>query len=454
MNDTIAQQREYNLLLLEQNLLYEKASTIFGIDSYAKARNAVDVLKESIADLNNEIAGTIEQQEYFSRKSTGNAFIDKLLGINYSELKDSYSGLADIEIKTGSYTTGAWFWKKQHDVYSSILDVYPDLISASGEFNKELAESIINTREMSDEDKAALQNMIDLAEQAEEAFESLNDYMTDIFGDLGNNMSNALVDAFKNGTDAAESFTQSVSDMLGTLAEQMIYSVTLAPILEEAQNEMMEVMKNTSLTDEQRFKQWTDILDGLVGDAVAQQNKANQLYEVYQQAAEEQGFDLFKPEAQEQQQASSRGFATASQDSIDELNGRFTALQIIGEEIKGLNSEQVNALKQIYEALSGESYSDVVSPVPSTSDTLDIASQTRQITNESFRPEINVAFPTAQLDALVSRVEDLGIKVNDLVRFGAENIMSVQTIEENTDKIARQIPQQGENIVRTINNKL
>ena len=454
MNDTIAQQREYNLLLLEQNLLYEKASTIFGVDSYAKAKNAVDVLKESIADLNSEIAGTIDQQGKFSYKNTGVGFLDKMLNRTYSQLKDSYSGLADIEIKTGSYTTGAWFWKKQHDVYSSILDVYPDLIAANGEFNKELAESIINTREMSDEDKNALQNMIDLAEQAEEAFESLNDYMTDIFGDLGNNMSDALVDAFKSGTDAAESFTQSVSDMLETLAEQMIYSVTIAPLLEEAQNEMMEVMKNTSLTDEQRFKQWTDILDGLVGDAVAQQNKANQLYEVYQQAAEEQGFDLFKPEAQEQQQASSRGFATASQDSIDELNGRFTALQIIGEEIKGLNSEQVNALKQIYEALSGESYSDVVSPVPSTSDTLDIASQTRQITNESFRPEINVAFPTAQLDALVSRVEDLGIKVNDLVRFGAENIMSVQTIEENTGKMVKQIPQQGENIVRTINNKL
>lgn len=377
-----------------------------------------------------------------------------MLNRTYSQLKDSYSGLADIEIKTGSYTTGAWFWKKQHDVYSSILDVYPDLIEANGEFNKELAESVISTREMSDEDKNALQNMIDLAEQAEEAFESLNDYMTDIFGDLGNNMSDALVDAFRNGTDAAESFTQSVSDMLETLAEQMIYSVTLAPILEEAQNDMMEVMKNTSLTDEQRFKQWTDILNGLVGDAVAQQNKANQLYEAYQQAAEEQGFDLFKTEAKEQQQASSKGFATASQDSIDELNGRFTALQIIGEEIKGLNGDQVNALKQIYEALSGESYSDVVSPVPSASDTFDIASQTRQIMNESLRPEINVAFPTAQFDALVSRVTELDNKVDDLVRFGAENILSVQTIEENTGKIAKQIPQQGESIVRIINSKL
>lgn len=352
MNDTIAQQREYNLLLLEQNLLYEKASTIFGADSYAKAKNAVDVLKESIADLNNEIAGTIDQQGKFSYKNTGVGFLDKMLNRTYSQLKDSYSGLADIEIKTGSYTTGAWFWKKQHDVYSSILDVYPDLISASGEFNKELAESIINTREMSDEDKAALQNMIDLAEQAEEAFESLNDYMTDIFGDLGNSMSNALVDAFKNGTDAAEAFSQSVSDMLETMAQQMVYSVTLAPLLEEAQNEMMEVMKNTNLTDEQRFKQWTNILNGLVGDAVEQQQIANSLYEAYQQAAEQQGFEIFQTDSTQQQQASGKSFTTMSQDTADELNGRFTALYESNLRIEATGQQQAAAVNQLCSYIS------------------------------------------------------------------------------------------------------
>ena len=33
------------------------------------------------------------------------------------------------------------------------------------------------------------------------------------------------------------------------------------------------------------------------------------------------------------QESSKKGFATMSQDSADELNGRFTALQIAGEEI-------------------------------------------------------------------------------------------------------------------------
>lgn len=44
------------------------------------------------------------------------------------------------------------------------------------------------------------------------------------------------------------------------------------------------------------------------------------------------------------QEASKKGFATASQDSIDELNGRFTALQIAGEEIKNQSVTQSQSL--------------------------------------------------------------------------------------------------------------
>ena len=354
MNDTIAQQREYNLLLLEQNLLYEKASTIFGTDSYSKAANSIGVMKDALSDLNEALVGTAEQQDRFRWKTSDDypSFIAKQLNKSYSQLKDSYSGLADIDIKTGSYTTGAWFWKKQHDEYSSILDVYPDLIDANGDFNRELAETIINTREMSDEDKAALQNMIDLAEQAEEAYEALNDYMTDIFGELGGSMSDALVDAFKNGTDEASAFADSVSDMLESLAEQMVYSVTLAPIMEEAQSAMLDVMKDTSLTDKQKYVQWTNILNGLVSDATEQQQIANSLYEAYQQAAKEQGFDIFKSDSSSQQSASGKGFETMSQDTADELNGRFTALYESNLRIEATGQQQAAAVNQLCSYIS------------------------------------------------------------------------------------------------------
>ena len=418
MNETISQQREYNLLLLEQNLLYEKASTIFGTDSYSKAKNAVNVLKDAIADLNSEIAGTIDQQNKFSYKDTGSLSWNKILNNSYTQLKDSYSGLADIEIKTGHKKTGLFGWGKGKDIYSSILDVYPDLINANGEFNKELAETVINTREMSEEDKAALQNMIDLAETAEEAFESLNDYMTDIFGDLGNSMSNALVDAFKNGTDAAEAFSQSVSDMLEIMAEQMVYSVTLAPLLEEAQNEMMEVMMNTNLTDEQRFKQWTNILNGLVGDAVwtnilnglvgdavEQQQIANSLYEAYQQAAEQQGFEIFQTDSTQQQQASGKSFTTMSQDTADELNGRFTALYESNLRIEATGQQQAEVVNQLCGYISSLN-------IQSTG-IYNIADESRSILAESYLELQQIRENTGEI---VKPIKNISSKLDNIER--------------------------------------
>lgn len=405
MNETISQQREYNLLLLEQNLLYEKASTIFGTDSYSKAKNAVNVLKDAIADLNSEIAGTIDQQNKFSYKDTGSLFWNKILNNSYTQLKDSYSGLADIEIKTGHKKTGLFGWGKGKDIYSSILDVYPDLINANGEFNKELAETVINTREMSEEDKAALQNMIDLAETAEEAFESLNDYMTDIFGDLGVSMSNALVDAFKNGTDAAEAFSQSVSDMLETMAQQMVYSVTLAPLLEEAQNEMMNVMKNTTLTDEQRFKQWTNILNGLVGDAVEQQQIAKSLYEAYQQAAEQQGFEIFQPDSTQQQQASGKGFTTMSQDTADELNGRFTALYESNLRLEATGQQQAEAVNQLCSYINSLN-------IQSTG-IYNIADESRTILAESYLELQQIRENTGEI---IKPIKNISSKIDNIER--------------------------------------
>lgn len=278
----------------------------------------------------------------------------KLFGVQDANaaLKQAYAGLADVEIKTGHKKTGLFGWGSGKDIYSSILSVYPQLVDANGKFDKELAGTIINTREMSDESKNALQNMINLAQQAEEAYEALNDYMTDIFGDLGGSMSDALVDAFRNGTDAAQSFTDSVSNMLETLAKQMIYSVTLAPIIEKAQKQMMDVMQNVGLSDEQKFKQWTGILDGLVDGAIEQQGYANSLYEKFKQAAADKGFDIFSPDKDTSQSSTKGGFATASQDSISELNGRFTAGQIVWEETKNQAIEQTSLLSSINEKMS------------------------------------------------------------------------------------------------------
>lgn len=324
MNETLAQQREYNLLLMQQNLEYKKAATILGEDTYGKAKNAVKVMKDAYKDLQDELAGTAEQQGNERRKANSSRMFARMFGLGFDEakakLRQAYAGLADIEVKTGHKKTGLFGWGKGKDIYSSILDVYPDLIDANGKFNSSLAETIINTRVMSDEDKAALQNMIDLAEQAEAAYEELNSYMTDIFGELGSSMTDALVSAFANGTDAAEAFYGSVSDMLENLAKQMIYSVTLAPLIEEASKKMMNIMQDDSLSDEEKFTAYTNVLDDLIDGAVKEQDNANKLLKDFQDRAKDKGFDIFKPD-----EDSKSGLSAGIQSSITEDTGSLVA---------------------------------------------------------------------------------------------------------------------------------
>lgn len=353
MNETIAQQREYNLALMEQNLEYEKATTIFGTDEYGKAANAVTVLKDAVSDLNGELKGTGKYSGgYLSFFNGAFGKID-LLSKEQRKFYDAYAGLADIEIKTGHKKTGLFGWGKGKDIYSSILDVYPELIQKNGEFDAAVAETIINTREMSETDMAALQNMIDLTNQAKEALSVMKDYLTGIFGEFGNTITDALVDAFKNGKDAAEAFADSVSGMLEKLAKQMIYSVTLAPYIEKAQDQMLETMKNEGLTDEQKFNNYANILDSLTSGVLSEQEEFNALLEKYKQIAENKGIEIFKPDEDAGRSATSKATLQASQESVDRVDGRLTVMQghtfSMADSLKVL----VSISTQILEKLTG-----------------------------------------------------------------------------------------------------
>lgn len=321
MNSRIAQQREYNLLLMEQNLEYERGITIFGTDEYGKAMNAINAYKDARRQLNETVTGTKQSQSTSKGASIMDDLMNSLFGIQNPE-----EGLAGVKIVTGHKKTGLFGWGKGRDVYSSILDVYPELVSENGEFNKELAQTIINTRKMSDSSKDALQNMIDLANNAEDAMQTVNDYLTGIFGDLGSSLTDALVESFESGTDAAEAFGDAVGDMLKNIARQVLYSATLAPLIDEAQAKIEEINKNSALSDEDRFNGYAGVIGNLMDQVLAEQESGQDLWERLQKMAEEKGIDWTDKNASGQT-ATSRGFQAMSQDTGNELNGRFTDMQ-------------------------------------------------------------------------------------------------------------------------------
>lgn len=355
--ETIAQQRSYNLALHAQNLEFERASTIFGNLDYKKAINSVSAMKNAYSDYASAIEGTIEQQRKFSRlqvpkdpiglmRFAQDLEVNKKLKGFGNDLKKTFAGLADIGIKTG-HKKG--FLKRGRDIYGSLLDAYPELIDASGKFNKTLAESIINTREFQDGGKETLQYIVDLYNKAEEASKQVKEYLTGIFGDLGNSMSDALVNAFKNGTSAAEDFNKSVQKMLESFGKQMIFSTVFSGIIEQANTRMQDVMKDLTLNEESKFKEYVNILDTMTTGILSQQGNYNALMQRYQEMAAKKGFNLFSDDAT--RTGANKGIATASQDSVNELNGRMTAVQghtySISENTKILVSNTTALLKAV-----------------------------------------------------------------------------------------------------------
>ena len=115
------------------------------------------------------------------------------------------------------------------------------------------------------------------------------------------------------------------------------------------------------------------------------------------------------------QSASSKGFETMSQDTGEELNGRMTAIYEAELNIANTTTEQLAVLRAIYGQIGGN--------------IADVASESKQIMSTSYIQQNNISFPTAQLDALVAKVEGLDAKVADLVAFGADNRLSMQGVD-------------------------
>lgn len=325
-------QRKYNLLLMEQNLLMKEATSIFGEDQIAKAARSIEVYRQAIEDYKETLKGDKPQMTKFEK------IFGDITG-RYKKQMDEYNqgvgALSNVTVKTGSYTTGAWFWKKQHDIYTSVLDVYPDLIDGENKLNKERAQAILDTQTMSDENKALLQNLVDLQEQAEEAQEALRDYLQNTFGSLGENIMDSLVNAIENdGVDAWEKFGEAGSSVLEDLGKQIAYSLFFSDKFKKLQADL-EKIYGSGKTEEEIAKDARDLVASFYQGIGTDMNNAQQWMEQWKEEANKQGFNLWETTNRE---VSAKGIESVNQESVDELNGRTTAIQghtyLISESMK------------------------------------------------------------------------------------------------------------------------
>lgn len=319
----LAMQREYNLLLLQQNLLMKEAENIFGEQSIAKAARAVQVYRDAIQAYKEELQGDAPEKRLnpFNLKGSLDEF-----NRQKAAYEQGIRGLYNVTVKTGHKKTGLFGWGKGKDIYSGVLDVYPDLIDGENRLNLERAKSIISTQTMSDENKNLLQSLIDLQEQADEAQQALRDYLTDTFGSLGDGMMDSIVNAIQTGSDAWTNFGDKGAEVLENLGRQIAYSLFFAGKFDKLQKQLEEAY-GSGKSEEQIAKDAMNIMGDFYAGIGKDMDQAQEFMENWQAEAAKRGFNLWKDEDGAQQSGKSGSFQTMDQETGTELKGLFTSVQ-------------------------------------------------------------------------------------------------------------------------------
>ena len=342
-------QRQYNLLLLEQNLLLEKAENIFGERQVAKAANAIEVYRDALSQFKEELAGDAPTMNWIERMTGDFAGTYRKRLENYQK---GFGGLNDAQIVTGHKKTGLFGWGKGKDVYSGILDVYPELIKANGELDTEMLQVILDTRKMSDETRNYLENLIDLKDAMDEAEQALEDYLQETFGSLGQGMLDSITSAIKGSGTALENFADQAASVLENLGEQIAYSLFFADKFDDLQKKLKAVY-GSGKREEQIAGDAMHLIDSFYDNIGNNVDAAQSWMEAWKDKAAAMGYDLWKNDEEKTTTQSGRAgaFQTLTQDQGTKLEGLMTSLQMhdasIDENVENISEGIGGALETI-----------------------------------------------------------------------------------------------------------
>ena len=235
--------------------------------------------------------------------------------------------VANMQVQTQHST---WFRSAKYD---SLRNQLPELFDENGELVMENLREFVDSenevyQHLSEENRAYLRRMADDWETYEQAVDAVGDYLTSVFGELGDVLTDVLVSAVATGTDALESVKDAVSGVIEQLGTDMLQASILAPILEKAQKQVQDVMTG-DLSDEERFAQIVKIFGDTAGELHGQQGALGELVAALKAAAAKEGITIFDDdEGGTTQQGKAGALYTVSQDSFSRIEGLATSIQM------------------------------------------------------------------------------------------------------------------------------
>ena len=220
-----------------------------------------------------------------------------------------------------------------------------------------------------------LDDYIEQAGKLEELTDNLYEGLTGMsFDSMYDSFVSSLMDMEKSAEDVADDISKYFMQAMlsNAIGEQF------SDKLRTWYDKFGEAMKDDGTLDNNERKELMDEYMGYVDEAM----------KLRDELAAATGYDKISQESTSQS-ASSKGFQAMSQDTGEELNGRFTALQIAGEEIKNQNiiqSQSLNLLTVKADAL-----------LSINTETRNIADDTRDLIAQSYLELVQISENTGAI---------------------------------------------------------
>lgn len=210
-------------------------------------------------------------------------------------------------------------------VFESLSERYGQLYDENFDLDPRI---IADYEKLDDETKQIVDNWQEIKDKAEQAMRDLESNLSEFTGNIGNQLRDTLVEAWKNRDlyGAIDDFKDYVNDMIADILIQSAFSSIFGDLFDKLEKDMKSsfgIGGDNDITDDiMNFEKEYQARLGLWDDAM----------KGIQASMENLGYRGIA-DVETQRNATAGAFQTMSQDTASELNGRFTALQIAGENI-------------------------------------------------------------------------------------------------------------------------
>ena len=276
--------------------------------------DALERLKKIYAETTEEIL-----KMHISSEKYGSSWVRWLAKLKYKAeiYQKTVEKIADAYASMSYTADKALGSKKYDDSRKQLENLAQQQILIQQQMDKESSKK--------KKDKGKIQDYKNkIAEIAAEMAAVINEMLEDIIGhtaaDLASELGNAFFDAAKQGEDAMEAWHKKVNEIVGDIVKRMLITQYLEPQI----GKIFDKYKKKWFGEDGKFKGIENVIastDQMAADIREAGNFFSQIYNTLSDSLKQYFDDTGSREA------SKKGIANASQESIDELNGRATAIQ-------------------------------------------------------------------------------------------------------------------------------